>query len=333
MSESQASNQSVQAERQAGERIAAKVGRREAIEKANHLATEERFVYRGSAVGVAARFEAPRELLIPAQASCCLPGGGGLAEGLVEGFDEPDLLSFSRARCRAEGLEFKGEGVHRFRTTVEASVEGLNIAGHLKADKLSAALVSRHGPDSDQAEIVPGDMPRLQSFQLDGHEIRVEFALDVFTKYGSLKKLRRAYVEDDQFFEEFGHLFFNHKARKRKKGFVGWLEKKLGKKNRKLPVSSGYLLCNIVRRIDSSHPQAKVYGNVVELPGFGRIYLGEMIIDGDTRRLALLRFKLDPGNLDSGSNSQSGGVFANSNGGTKGDGEAGCVGTNGHCYP
>lgn len=330
MAESRASNPPAEA----AERSAPKVDRKQAIERANQLATQERFVYRGSAVGVAARFQAPRELLIPAQASCCLPGGGGLAEGLVEGFEEEGLLSFSRASCRAEGLEFAGEKVHRFRTTVEASIEGLNVAGHLTADKLSASLVSRHGPDSDQAEIVPGDMPSQQSFQLDGHEVRVEFALDAFTKYGSLKKLRRAYAEDDRFFEEYGHLFFNHKARKRKKGFAGWLAKKLQKKNRKLPESSGYLLCTIVRRIESTHPRARVYGNVVELPGFGRITLGEMIIDGDTRRLALFRFNLDPETgFSSESDSPSGGVFAFSNGGTKGDGEAGCVGTNGHCYP
>ncbi|MEE8585315.1 MAG: hypothetical protein V3T83_10735, partial [Acidobacteriota bacterium] len=266
-----------------------------AIEKANHLATQERFIYRGSAVAVAARFEEPREFWIPAQAASCLPGGGGLAEGLVEDFDEPGLVSFSRASSRAEGLEFKNETKRRFRTTVQASIEGLNIAGRLKAERLEASLVSRAGREADQPSIVPGDMPSQQSFLLDGHEIRVEFALDIFTQLGTLNKLRRAYAENDEFFEEYGHLFFNHKAPKRKKGFAGWLKKKLRQKNRKLPESRGYVLCGIVRRIVSSHPQAKVYGNVVELAGFGRLTLGEMIIDQDTRRLALMRFQLDPG--------------------------------------
>ena len=312
-----------------------------AIEKANQLATQQRFIYRGSAVAVAARFEEPSKLWISAQAGSCLPGGGGLAEGLVEGFNEEGLVSFSRASSRAEGIEVEKERKRRFRTTVQASIEDLNIAGRIEAKRLEVSLVSRHGPEAGQPSIVLGDMPRHQSFLLDGREIRVEFALDIFNHYGTLKELRRTYAKNDEFFEEYGHLFFNHKAPKRKKGFGGWLKKKLHKRNRKLPKSSGYLLCTIVRKIVSDHPDAKVYGNVVELAGFGRLFLGEMLIDQDTRRLALMRFQLDPGTGTNGVSEVEARLLSDEEsalaeahgGGSKGDGEVGCVGTNGHCYP
>lgn len=310
---------------------------REAWDKANRFALRERFVYRGSVVALAGRFSRPEERIIPAQASACLPGGGGLAEAQVEDFKAGQLLSFSKASGRTEGRQSMGEaGEKRFTTTAAAVIEGLTIAGRLTADKLQVSLLSKHSQLAKHPSIVPV-MPEEQSFRLDGHEIRVRFETELFSGISTWRQLRKAYREDAEFFEQNGHLFFDPKALKYRDGFFGRLSKKGCEKRRKLPSRRGYLLCTIVRHIESDHPQARVFGNIVELAGFGRIFLGEMIIDRDTRRLALLRFELDPAigakEEASADSSQPNLVSLVTNGGTKGDGEVGCVGTNGHCYP
>jgi hypothetical protein len=67
----------------------------------------------------------------------------------------------------------------------------------------------------------------------------------------------------------------------------------------------------IVQKIEwdgAPHPTARIYGNVVRVPNFGKIYFGEMVITDRTRRLTMVRFQLgsDAGGEVTGGGGESG---------------------------
>ena len=53
----------------------------------------------------------------------------------------------------------------------------------------------------------------------------------------------------------------------------------------------GYVLCSIVKEVQgrSSHP---IFGHIVQVPGFGNIFLGELIVDQGAFHLTMLRVEL-----------------------------------------
>jgi hypothetical protein len=96
-----------------------------------------------------------------------------------------------------------------------------------------------------------------------------------------LTSLGKAYETDDEFYKTYGSLF----------------EESVTPdpdpvKKRKMTQSGGYVVCTIVSSIKTDHPKAVVSGNMITLNGFGRIFLGELLISSVSRRLTLLRLKL-----------------------------------------
>jgi hypothetical protein len=56
------------------------------------------------------------------------------------------------------------------------------------------------------------------------------------------------------------------------------------------------LLTTIVKRLrwaGRPFPKSTLEGHVATIPGFGRVYFGEMVVSGHARRLTMLRFDLD----------------------------------------
>jgi len=75
----------------------------------------------------------------------------------------------------------------------------------------------------------------------------------------------------------------------------------------------GVLLCSIVKNIKVDCPGVKVHHHSLHVPGFGKVFLGELLIKPGEKTLTMLRFEL--GSTTSGSGT---------GGGTK---------TNGQPYP
>jgi hypothetical protein len=61
------------------------------------------------------------------------------------------------------------------------------------------------------------------------------------------------------------------------------------------PPNNGTVKCTIVKEITwdgAPHPTAKIYGHVVRVPNFGKIYFGEMFVTDHSRRLTMVRCQL-----------------------------------------
>jgi hypothetical protein len=67
---------------------------------------------------------------------------------------------------------------------------------------------------------------------------------------------------------------------------------------------NGVFLCSIVKKIKTDCPGVKVEGHSLYVPGFGKVFLGELLIKHGEKTLTMLRFEL--GSTTSGTGTGSG---------------------------
>jgi hypothetical protein len=254
---------------------------------------DKRYVFRGNASGVGARIVRPINLVTTAAASSLSViggvsesyvdsasiAGGGLVGKLTSLFRSnvsySGVLSFKSARTKANGaFSEKDKG---FNTAVNSTVLGLNVENRLTAGTLESNILSRHPDNGQEPPIVPSG--RIPDLQVDGYPIVVTID-DLFSQYPTKESLSKAYATDNAFYERYGKRF--QKSNKDKTDSA----------NRQLPEISGFVVSTIVSKVETKHPKIVVDGHILILEGFGRIYLGEILISSAYRRLTLLRCKL-----------------------------------------
>jgi hypothetical protein len=241
------------------------------------MGSDTRFIFRGNAVGAAGHIHKPNDLIIPIQGASSLPVIGGYSRSSVGAVRFSEVLSLESARTEATGDLSEQEKAYK--TLANSVVKGVNVTGRLTADALQATLTSTHPVAGGEPSIVPTGT-QIVNLRLDGYPVIVTLDLDMFTRYGTRESLSRAYANDDAFYKKYGHLFKSPEDGPNK-----------GTK-RTIPESGGYIVTTIVTQMKTSHPKAVVKGNTITLNGFGIIYLGELLITGNSRRLTLLRVKL-----------------------------------------
>lgn len=121
--------------------------------------------------------------LLPSQASVTLPQEGGFGESTVTDYCE-EGISFYRAESRVYGNAFE----HRlFKTYANVTIYGLDIAGILKADVLSATITSinrRQGSGPTESQISLD--ANIVGLVIDGVPYDVELDTAPFLKNGTL---------------------------------------------------------------------------------------------------------------------------------------------------
>jgi len=239
---------------------------------------EKRFVFRGNAVGAAGHIHKPEDLIIWVQGSSTLPVIGGYSRDIAERVKFSDVLSVEHVRTQATGDFNQKEKAYT--TLTNSVVKGLNVNSRLTADSLEATLTSSHPEGGGEPSIVPTGT-EIINLRLDGYPVNVTLDTDLFTKYATRESLSRAFSSDAAFHKRYGHRF--QTSEQDKKG-------KLAK--REIPEAGGYIVTSLVADIQTKHPKAVVSGNVITLNGFGRIFLGELLIASESRRLTLVRLKL-----------------------------------------
>jgi hypothetical protein len=239
---------------------------------------EKRFVFRGNAVGAAGHINKPEDLIIWVQGASSLPVTGGYSRSSADRVKFGDVVSVENIRTQATG-DFSATQ-KAYTTLTNSVVKGLHVDGRLTADCLEATLTSTHPEDGSEPSIVPHGT-EIKNLRLDGYPITVTVDNDLFTKYATRESLARAYASDDAFFKRHGNRFQTSEK-----------DKKPPSGKREIPQVGEYIVTSIVSDVQTKHPKAVVEGNVITLNGFGRIFLGELLITSFSRRLTLLRLKL-----------------------------------------
>jgi hypothetical protein len=239
-----------------------------------------RFIYHGNAMPLGGRIKGiggtPAPRLIPCPPTSALTVAGGLSRITGTGSSFEDIVAWGATVAESRGEEVGDRHI----TTVTVSVAdfaAVNEPHKFKAAMLKATIASDH-PRRGQPSIAPSEI-LFAGLSLNGKEIRVEFD-DDFRRDATFAAFEERYRTSERFFRKYQN-------RCRRPGL------RAGKFGERLPRIGGYVSTSIVKCIhyDGEH----IDGHVLTFPGFGRIYLGELLMNENNKRLTMLRSVMKAG--------------------------------------
>jgi hypothetical protein len=257
---------------------------------------ERRFLFRGNAAVIGGTISRPRRLVIDAAGASSLTVVGGRSHGeLKRRTPFGEFVRVGPATTSATGLftdrkQVRERTVGRVRedsltatTTVNVDVEGLVVGDSpvLRIDRLSATLTGTSSAADPEPSIRLSDL-RISGIDIGGHTLVVELEKDLFARYDTRERLLAA-AGGRSFAAKYGGNFMVPGGSAERRG------------RRSLLKPEDMMDGNVVRRIrwrGDPYPRATINRNSVVVPGFGRIYFGEIFITALSRRLTLVRLQL-----------------------------------------
>lgn len=285
---------------------------------------DRRFVFSGTASGVAARLTRHHPFSgfdhrIPVQGASALPSFGGISESKVSNFsfsaDKPrnmNILSAKSVWTRAVGQESEGG----YQTDVESVVEGFSIFEKVQADLLHAHLTASQTL-ADKHLSVRARGNEIKGLRLGGHELRVVLDESVFSESPTKEALAQRFKADADLHGKFSWRF------NAKQGAVA------------IPDHHGYYACTLVKElrwVSTAPAGVTIDGYSIVWPGFGVIYVAEILVGDESERLSMLRVKVDE-NPEKGAMEEAIATAEGSAGTSDGGGGGGEVGVSGSLMP
>src|SRR5262245_19846470 len=244
---------------------------------------DQRFLYHGSALGVGGFITRPFSEIIPPQAGSVLPITGGHGSTRVENFRYRDLVSFDAAFSTVSGDESEDDAGGRvFNSLVTVTIEGLNIRQVVTADKVVARLVSRQSGGQSELPIHPVGS-YFENLRVAGVKL-VPTTNDVLFGCQTVAELAVECPKQARPpLDAFGQPLRLRPPAARTQAQGG------------APASfqEQVALTSVFQRPDPLPAGCTAVGAWgIAVPGFGTVYLGELLITHGSRRLTMIRVKM-----------------------------------------
>ena len=228
------------------------------------------FHYHACAHAFSGRFTRPFEHQIDVLAGSALPITGGHGHSRVENYQFRQLISIKAGYSHVSGSHQEDDDSHNTLST--AVLEGLNILDVLTADRIVSRVYSKHPANAKEGNIT-WHGSGFQNLRVGGCPVQIELNTEVFEKLLTYEAAEEAFAKGGEF---------------RKIA-----EDPLQIKDKLKPSEvRGVFLCSIVKKIEVDCPGVKVSGHSLEVAGFGKVYLGELLIKRGEKTLTMLRFDL-----------------------------------------
>ena len=249
------------------------------------------FYYHADANSLGGFIEEPFEEIIPAVSSVSLPEVGGYVTNRTEALNFKEILSCRSAYTRVSGRAIAEDGP--WSTLVTSVVEGLNILEIVTAERIVSQISVEHPREGSEASLsfagssfeglrIGGQevCPRLNSrlmgagSEADNDSSRLLWSALLQTGRGQGREIVQGATE-----------------RANRSGWewalerYGWMDEKREQKK------DGCVLCSLVDGVEGTVP-GKTIGHFVEIPDFGRIFLGEIMAFPHSIQLTMVRAEL-----------------------------------------
>lgn len=263
--------------------------------------TPRTFLYHAHAFAISGMMRYPFHAPIPTQAMVTLPTIGGHAEALVENFSFHDIVSFKKAYTQVVG-NCNSDGDICY-TTTSVTIEGLNVMDMFTADLITTRigctynLHDLHDPSDDTADIIPLGS-NFDGVRIGGGEAKITLDHKLFSKYPDYRNFKEDYDANkdglrDQVQKQFNWVTPDPMPPDTPE--VVQLRYKWATRFEDSIPDGGPVLCTLVKKIEGDAIDPRhVFGNVIELPNFGTIYLADYYMEKFGRRLEMLRIELAP---------------------------------------
>jgi hypothetical protein len=215
----------------------------------------------------------PIQEVVNPQALVTLPKGGGYQFRKADPFRLEGIISYESGYTQVAGhRSTKNDGF----TTLSTSVlEGLNILDVVTADRVVAQLSTVHPAyGSGQVPSVTFLGTRFDNLRIAGHRVEVDHDLDFLGKPEN----------DESYFENHGVLDRVSKQYERiatAMHLPDWARKEYPSGR---PVVNGNgsktLECSLVKAVEGG--PGTQFGHIIDLPHFGRIFLGELKVERES---------------------------------------------------
>jgi hypothetical protein len=245
------------------------------------------YLYNAHGYGLGGRIDRPFQHVLDVHAGASLPTTGGFEVSRAENYRLNETISYRAAHTMVSGSLDEEDGTYN--TLASATIEGLNILDMVTADRIVAHVASKQRIDDEEPTITPIGS-HFENLRIAGCPIHAELDNNLFNRFGTFTSFKDAYDGNQQAREAMQALFLWGKPkfevpeflRERYNWFAG----------DKFPESKGIVLCSLVKDIKTPCPELRVYGNVIVVPQFGKIYLGEVILKKYEREVTMLRLEL-----------------------------------------
>jgi hypothetical protein len=217
------------------------------------------FHFHAEGHALSGEFRHPLWSLIHAQASASLPSIGGHSAAHVDKFHFQDFVHFERAHTHLSGKRRKDE---TYVTHASTTIHGLNILGRVTAELIVSRLTSVHSPRDPEGHIVADDS-RFEGLKIDGHQVKVILRHNLLVDCKTHEALAKALASD------------------KKSGKITAID---GKRE--------VAICSLVDKIETDLPGVDLRRHLIEVKGFGKIFLAEVFAVPGTRTLTMIRLEL-----------------------------------------
>ncbi len=244
------------------------------------------YIYNAHAYGFSGAIDRPFAHSKEVHAGSALPTTGGFEKARAENFRLQEVFTYSAAHTLVSGNKNERDG--SYNALASATLEGLNILDMVTADRVVARVSSKQYIDEPEPTVLTLGT-RIENLRIAGCRVEVEFDNDLFRRLGTFKSFTDEYHGNQQTPQMLQTRLLGTKPKSDVPEFLheryNWFDKdEFG--------SKGIVLCTVVKEIKCNCPELQIYGNVVVVPQFGKIYFGEIALQRNQRELSTFRVEL-----------------------------------------
>jgi hypothetical protein len=253
------------------------------------------FLYHAHGLALGGTITQPFKAEIESHAATSLPIVGGFASAKTENYRLRDIVSYRSAQTYVSGIQ-TDDGRH---TVASCTIEGLNILDVITADAIVGRLSSKHS-ETGQPEIITLGSSFV-NLKIAGKPVDVDLDNDLFIAHPTYDKLVSHLDPQGKQAKAAA------KAKSPAKFRYAW-----GQSNDQPPeqlekgmliptgaeshLANGILHTSLVKQVrpvgSNNSAQELPYAYAIQIPHVGRVYLGELFVSADSKRLTMLRVEL-----------------------------------------
>ena len=221
-----------------------------------------------------ADFRKPIVRQVVSDVAVSLPGAGGYKFKRADAYRLEGLISYESGYVHVVGHR-NDDRDSGYSTLATGVVEGLNVLDVITADRVVGQIATAHSDFNEDKDPVPAVSflgTRFENLRISGHKVEVEQHLDIL---GPKPAKRKSYFEDAGVLDRIST---QYSAIRKAEGFPLWASERY-RWEQKATQKNGSMCCSLVRGVKGLPGPAITFGHVIEVPHFGKIFLGELKVE------------------------------------------------------
>jgi hypothetical protein len=263
------------------------------------------FLYHADANAIGGTINRPFNGFVPSHTSISLPIVGGFLKKERKGRKWKDIVGYTNESTHVSGSKKDEPEGGPWTTQVSATIEGLKILEVITADKVVAQLSVAHPHDGGEPTVsILGS--QFENLRISGNKIEPVIRYDLFADHdGSSEEdprkryPKKTWPRQEKFLEKVtaqkAHAKDKYVKKYEGKPLPGWIRHHFHWFDSEQGLNGrDYIQCSLIDHLPElpENFPGVVCGNAIYIPGFGKVYFGEVIVHHKTFTVSMIRTQL-----------------------------------------